>query len=224
MCTVDPTHTPSASPPFFSHTFRRTAPHGPSAFVPPRPVSYSSAELTTCSIHFLATRSRKVLTSSRQSGMLRWAGLTAIAALPLAAATLRNITVTDQSPMVFYTPSRSGPANETWNVTYSESDWATSGNGAVGNGESTHYTTYIGASISFGFKGTAAYVLGSTGDASDVAVTVGELQAEKGGSEGFLGWRAGLDNKWWTVRVNVTGNGGVNVTGFMFTVDIGSPK
>lgn len=137
-----------------------------------------------------------------------------------ASATLRNITISDQSPTIFYSPPQSGLENEPWNVTYSESTWANYTGGAVGNGESAHFSTTPGTSASFGFKGTAVYVSGSANGA-DVDVKIDGQDADTGGSEGYLGWKNNLEDKWRTVRVNVTGSGGVNLTGITFTVDIG---
>lgn len=145
------------------------------------------------------------------------------AALPLVAATLRNITITDQSPTIFYSPPRAGPASETWNITYSGSNNSAWTPGAVGNGDSTHYTTFVGASLSFGFKGTAVYVLGSETNDGDSVMTIGNNTADTG-PEGILGYRTGMADKWWPVKLNVTGTGGVNITGIIFTVNIGSDR
>lgn len=143
--------------------------------------------------------------------------------LPLVASTLRNITITDQSPTIFYQPSKVGPPDQTWNITYTESNSSSWLPGAVGEGISTHYTTFTGASLSFGFKGTGVYILGSETNDGDSVMTIGNQTAETG-EEGVLGYKGGLEDKWWAVRLNVTGNGGVNITGIIFTVNIGSDR
>ena len=124
-----------------------------------------------------------------------------------------NITLSDQSPAIVYLPSRSGPADTTWNVTYAESDWATYSNQTIGEGASRHYTTSSSASASLGWVGTAIYVWGQ-GNA-DVSVD-GKSLGNAG--DGLLGWWAG-DRGWHTVSVNSTG-GGVNVTGMTVTLAV----
>lgn len=151
--------------------------------------------------------------------------VTLFSILPLVTATLRNITITDQSPTIFYTPSKAGPASETWNITYSESDSSAWTPGAVGNGYSSHITTFESASLSFGFKGTAIYVQGTeTNDGSSV-MTVGSQLADKvGGRDGLVAYKTGLEDKWWPVKLNVTGTGSVAITSIIFTVNIGSDR
>lgn len=144
-------------------------------------------------------------------------------AVKLVSATLRNITITDQSPTIFYTPSKTGPPSETWNLTYSgtnDSSWTP---GAVGTGDSSHSTSFVGASLSFGFKGVAVYILGTEGNDADTSMMIGNLTAIKG-QEGVLGYRSGMVDKWWAVKLNVTGTRGVRVTGIIFTVNIGSDE
>jgi hypothetical protein len=88
------------------------------------------------------------------------------------SATLTNITVTDNSPTIKYTPSRSGDSALTWNVSYTGNDWSTTSPGNLSQGTSQHFTSYIGATATFGFRGTGIYIDGSaTGD--DAEVTVG---------------------------------------------------
>ena len=91
----------------------------------------------------------------------------------------------------------------------------------VGTGDSTHYTTFSGASLSFGFKGVAVYLMGSEANDGDSVISIGDLTADTG-PEGVLGYKSGMTDKWWAVRLNVTGTGGVNITGIVFTVNIGS--
>lgn len=178
-------------------------------------------------IHLLASRYRCILDDRSRQSAIMWSLTLILASLLLrqVSATERNISISDQSPTVFYSPSKSGLPSETWNVTYSQSNSSAWIPGAVGNGDSTHYTTFIGASISFGFRGTGIYISGSAGTSGDVRISIGDQEANYGdGGEGFVGWKSGLEDKWWAVKVNVTGNGGVNITGFMFTINIGADR
>lgn len=141
--------------------------------------------------------------------------------VPLAWATAVNISVTHLSPTIEYSPSRSGPSDETWNVTYVQEQDAPN-SGAIGDGPSSHYTTFDGASASLGFVGTAIYVYGYTnGTDSDVSLSVGGKDLEKGDGNGLLGWKEGLKNQWWDVAVNVTGGSGVGIQGMTFTTQLG---
>ena len=84
--------------------------------------------------------------------------LLAACAVTTVLGTPLNITVTDQSPTIKYTPSRHGDPEQTWNVTYNWSDFEP---GAIRGGPSVHSTYFIGATATFGCKGPAFYVLGS---------------------------------------------------------------
>jgi len=152
--------------------------------------------------------------------------LALIASVAFAAvcvsATLSNLTIIDQSPTIKYSPSRFGDSAQTWNVSYTGNDWSTFSPGNLSQGTSSHYTTYIGATATFGFKGPAVYVLG-TGSAGDYTVTVGgEDVSESGGIGGVLAQKTGMKDQWWDVVVKVTGSGGVNLTGITFSVNIGN--
>ncbi|WVQ66504.1 uncharacterized protein L199_004685 [Kwoniella botswanensis] len=136
----------------------------------------------------------------------------------VAAKELYNITVSDQSPTISYSPSRSGPADQSWNVTYSDSNWSDYVNQTIGQGVSSHYTTYIGANASLGWWGSAVYLWAEAGD-SDIEVKVdGNTTAKK--IDG--GWYVDkLSESWHRLRVRVIGNGGVRITGVTFTTVIG---
>ena len=137
-------------------------------------------------------------------------------------ATPMNVTVSHLSPTISYSPSRSGESEITWNVTYIEPQDAPS-IGAIGDGPSSHYTTFNGASASLGFVGSAIYVYGYTnGSTNDVSLSLGEFGLNEGDGNGLLGWKEGLKDQWWDLVVNVTGNGGVGIRGITFTVDFGN--
>jgi hypothetical protein len=134
------------------------------------------------------------------------------------SATLTNISVTDNSPTIKYTPSRSGDSYQTWNVSYTGNAWSTTSFGNISQGTSQHLTYYIGATATFGFRGTAIYINGSaTGD--DAEVTVG---GEVITPRGLPASKEGMKDQWWDVVVKVNGNRGVSLYGITFTVDIGN--
>jgi hypothetical protein len=143
--------------------------------------------------------------------------------IPGVIADAVNITVSHLSPTINYIPSRSGPSGETWNVSYVLPQDAPN-SGAIGDGPSSHFTTYDGASASLGFVGTAVYVYGysnGTESDSDVSLSIGGKKLEKGDGNGLLGWKEGLKNQWWDIAVNVTGGGGVGIQGITFTIEFG---
>jgi hypothetical protein len=145
--------------------------------------------------------------------------LAALASLGSVLAAPTNITVTDQSPTIKYFPSQIGDASRNWNVSYADNSWSNFTSGTIGTGASNHFTTFIGATASFSFKGTGIWIQG-TGE-SNVAVTVGGT-AISGGGGGLLAKKDGMTNQWWDVVVKVTGSGGVSLTGITFTVSIGN--
>lgn len=85
-----------------------------------------------------------------------------------------------------------------------------------------HWTTYIGATATFGFKGTGIYINGtvSTGDA--VVTVGGEDITQTGSGSKYMAFKDGMTDQWWDVVVKVTGNGGVFLEGITFTVNIGN--
>lgn len=149
-----------------------------------------------------------------------------LALLSVSLAEPFNISITDQSPTITYLPSRSGDSAQTWNSSYTISGSYNAQPGSRGLGDSLHYTTADNASASVGFVGTAVYVWGyNYGNDSDVQMRVGDVDLERGGEEGLLGWKTGLDNKWWEVTLNVTrGEGlfnGLDIRRITFTIDFG---
>ncbi|WVQ96185.1 hypothetical protein IAU59_003288 [Kwoniella sp. CBS 9459] len=136
----------------------------------------------------------------------------------LAAKEPFNVSVSDQSPTISYHPSRSGPSDSTWNVTYTESSWADYVNQTIGQGVSSHYTTFVGANATLGWWGTAVYVLAEAADQDIQVVVDGQVNAQK--VDG--GWAAtGLSEGWHRVRVKVVGSGGVKLSGITFTTGVG---
>ncbi|OCF38829.1 hypothetical protein I317_07371 [Kwoniella heveanensis CBS 569] len=129
-----------------------------------------------------------------------------------------NVSVSDQSPTISYQPSRSGPADTTWNVTYTESSWSNYVNQTIGQGVSSHYTTHVGANATLGWWGTAVYLWGEAADQDIQVVVDGQVNAKK--ADG--GWTVtGLSEGWHRVRVKVVGGGGVRLYGITFTTGIG---
>jgi hypothetical protein len=133
-----------------------------------------------------------------------------------------NITVADQSPTIEYSPSRYGadPA-QTWTVTYNDTMWTGSEPGSVRLPPSYHFSTHIGATATFGFKGTAVYIYG-VASVGDAAITVGGEDITQTGGGGYLGWKSGLKDQWWEVVVKVKGSGGVRLESIECTINLGN--
>jgi hypothetical protein len=142
--------------------------------------------------------------------------------LPSTIATPINVTISHLSPTINYSPSRSGESGNTWNVTYTQPQPAPN-NGSIGDGPSSHFTTFNGASASLGFVGTSVYVYGYVNASTDdVSLSIGGQKLNEGDKDGLLGWKDGLEDRWWDLAVNVTGLGGVGIRGITFTVDFGN--
>ncbi|WWC93029.1 uncharacterized protein L201_007993 [Kwoniella dendrophila CBS 6074] len=133
--------------------------------------------------------------------------------------TLFNVTVSDQSPTITYSPSRSGPIDQTWNSTYSGSSWGSYTNQTIGQGISSHYTTHIGANASLSFWGTSVYLWADVKNAQDLQVTIDKNQTTKKIDGGYM--LDNLSDSWHILNVNVVGNGGVRLYGVTFTTGIG---
>ncbi|WWC65663.1 uncharacterized protein I303_108284 [Kwoniella dejecticola CBS 10117] len=140
--------------------------------------------------------------------------------LPLthAAREPYNISVSDQSPTITYSPSRSGPSSQTWNATYTDSPWSEWMNQTIGEGTSSHFTTHVGANASLGWWGTAVYLWADASE-NDAQVTIDGSQTAKKIPDGWM--LDGLPEAWHRVRLSVTGTGGVNLKGITFTTGLG---
>ncbi|ORY34966.1 hypothetical protein BCR39DRAFT_515824 [Naematelia encephala] len=148
--------------------------------------------------------------------------------LPVEAA-LYNVTPSDQSPLLTYLPSRSGPSDQTWNVSYTSPLWSSLLNETIGQGISQHYTTHIGANVSVSWLGTAAYVYGLA-NSSDVKFYVdGNDYANAAADEDNdgdlslyspMGSVVDLEVGWHTLTVEVVGDGGVSVSQVTLTVSL----
>ena len=106
-----------------------------------------------------------------------------------------NISVTDQSPTIKYKPSRYGDPAQTWNVTYGGDDWIDFEPGAIRERPSVHWTYFIGATATFGCKGTAIYVWGSAQE-GEVSTTVGGEDISNTREGDCLAWKSGMKDQW----------------------------
>lgn len=144
--------------------------------------------------------------------------------LPFIRAALQpyNVTLTSDSSTLNYYPSRTGASPETWNVTYTSSDWSTyTPNASLGIGESPHFTTHIGAWVSVGWVGTAVYVWGLAGVGVYTFSVDGQTVYDVNATTGMLGMVSGLDDGWHELVVTVTGEQGVTLQGMTVTTGVG---
>ena len=147
--------------------------------------------------------------------------LFAACAITTILCTPYNITVTDQSPTIKYTPSRHGDPAQTWNVTYDNNDWYDYEPGAIREGPSVHWTYFIGATATFGCKGTAIYVWGSAQE-GEVSITVGGEDISNTRKGDYLAWKSGMKDQWWDVVLKVKGSSGVYLNFVGCTIDLGN--
>ncbi|WRT69463.1 uncharacterized protein IL334_006449 [Kwoniella shivajii] len=128
-----------------------------------------------------------------------------------------NISISDQSPMVTYYPTRSGPSSITWNVSYTESLWSNYSLNTIAQGVSSHYTVSTNANASLGFWGTDVWLWGNA-SIDDAEVKVDDTRTKRIDGGWTLG---GLAEGWHMLKVRVTGKGGVTIKGVTFTTGIG---
>jgi hypothetical protein len=138
-----------------------------------------------------------------------------------------NWSITDQSPLITYTPLSLG--NETtiwnsWNSSYSLTPWNVSElsdyTSLVGKGQSSHTSTAAQASAKIGFAGTAVYVWGESYQLSAVISVDGVDRGFSTGQTDLIGAVTNLSNAWHEVEVVVRGLAEVQIHGFTFTSEL----
>ena len=142
----------------------------------------------------------------------------------IAKALSYNWSITDQSPLITYTPLVLGDNTTTWSSSYSLS----SGNNyelagyasLIGEGRSSHTSEAPGATAKIGFAGTAVYVWGETYQLSAVISVDGVSRGFSPGQTGVIGSVTNLSNAWHEVQVLVRGLAGVQIYGFTFTSEL----
>ena len=150
-----------------------------------------------------------------------------------------NITVTDQSPLISYTPPLMGSGNSSsgsWNVTYSLSPWSgyQEEQTNVGQGISVHWTEVSRASASLSFSGNAIYAMGqiagpggpaqppTEGGDGTVQLQIDSQTFSSSSVNGYLAAAENLGPGWHTALLYYTGSGTMVFQGFVVTLDIGS--
>lgn len=157
-----------------------------------------------------------------------------------------NVTLTDQSAIIRFSPHRDGAVDDNWNTTYSGSSFAewsfdhTFGQGVsyvvihavlLSNSSSTihhlqvssHRTTLAGAYIIIDWAGTAVWIYGSGSKNSyNVAVDQGDVVQGQGDVGGLLFSQTGLNYGLHTVKLSVS-QGEVSISGAIVTVGMGDP-
>jgi hypothetical protein len=148
--------------------------------------------------------------------------------LPHLVGKESNVTLSDMSPMLSWSPSASGPMDSTWNQTWTDASWADytplwpivrmdDGRMPV----SSHTTQYVGASVSLDFMGTAIYFFG-TGKGS-VSVDVGGKKSYIDvdlSAIGVIASVSGLDNAAQKASVTLK-SGEISINSVIVTVQVG---
>jgi len=135
-----------------------------------------------------------------------------------------NWSISDQSPLIAYTPLFRGDKTTTWNSTYSLSSWSDYGIAGylalVGRGRSAHISTAPSATAKVGFNGTAVYVWGEAFQLSAVIFVDGVSRGFSSGDSGQIGAVIDLSDGWHDVEVIVRGLADVQLEGFTFTSEL----
>ena len=162
----------------------------------------------------------------RRSDARILAAVLALAATASNASTSQpyNISITDQSPLISYSPSTIGDGvTGSWNISYSASPWTSfdAGQYNEGLGQSSHWTTSTPAYASFSFVGTAVYAFGNQTDGNSYFVIDGVTAETNINATGLLAKAEGLSEGLHNAQLSWKGAGGINVTGFTMTVGVG---
>lgn len=155
---------------------------------------------------------------------------------PALAAELQrrplNITITDNSPMLIYSPgiprpeensTRSGLARDSWNVSFSNSKWSEWTPNRVGHGTSEHRVSTPNATVSLSFMGTGVRFLGHTEDNANVSLRLVQSTIPKGRAsyDDGRGTVADLQLRWGRHTVQLTlHNGTMVLTGVEIRTEI----
>jgi hypothetical protein len=116
-----------------------------------------------------------------------------------------NITIGSQASNIRYHPARNGPIEESWNLTYSQTnDFTLKANGI---GVPSRRTTHAGAKIEMDWFGTAAYLFGFAKPSTYcISVDGGEEQDGQPAGE-LLGKVEGLEYGNHTLSLEVVDGG-----------------
>jgi hypothetical protein len=147
---------------------------------------------------------------------------------PPRTGTASNVTISDMSPMIVYTPSSSGPAESTWNQTWAGISWAnyTPKYPVIEDDNDTmplsfHTTSFVGATAQLSFLGTAVYFYGYAHGAFEIEVggttTAVEIQSDE---VVLLAYSEGLDNAMHDTRLILT-SGEISLSAVVVTVEVG---
>ncbi|KAI9638693.1 uncharacterized protein MKK02DRAFT_43102 [Dioszegia hungarica] len=101
-----------------------------------------------------------------------------------------NLTLSSQSPTLFYYPNFTGSGLSSWNVSYSDSSWSTWSPSSLNNGvgSSVHWSNLSDSSVTFSFYGTAAYIYGKVyGGATYLTVDGVTVQTSENGESTTMG-------------------------------------
>ncbi|ESK80787.1 hypothetical protein Moror_8504 [Moniliophthora roreri MCA 2997] len=134
-----------------------------------------------------------------------------------------NITLSSQTASFLYSPSRDTNITEGWNVTYSggrttlDARW-----GLQGTGIDFHRKSLAGASLEFGWTGTACYLYGKA-EPGSYRVYVDDEELVGVPQDGLLGSKSGLTYGSHSANLSVVGGSTVAFQYVDLIIGIGSP-
>jgi hypothetical protein len=131
-----------------------------------------------------------------------------------------NISVSDQSPTITYSPAREGTTPSIWQVSFDGNPGPYTPD-QIPNGPSAHSTDFVGAGVKIGFMGTACYAWGSAVQGGVEMRVAGEAPViAQGSAGGMIAKVEGLPYGWHEAVLRVLA-GQVVLTGFTVTSQAG---
>ncbi|KAF9262748.1 hypothetical protein L218DRAFT_845337, partial [Marasmius fiardii PR-910] len=136
-----------------------------------------------------------------------------------------NVTISSQTGTIQYLPAREGPVENGWNTSYSDGAVDTGYGRAQGVGTDYHRTSYAGATMEFGWTGTAVYLYGNaTAGSYSITVDDEDINASSDVPQGgLLGSKTRLTYGGHKVKLSVLGKGEVAFSYAQATIGAGKP-
>ncbi|KDR71270.1 hypothetical protein GALMADRAFT_75145 [Galerina marginata CBS 339.88] len=134
-----------------------------------------------------------------------------------------NITITNDSPVVSYSPYRDGPSVTGWNLTCAGSLDSAWFRPSFCIGPSSHRSSFVGGTLTINFEGTAIYLYGSATSGSYTISIDGQINPSfaSDASSGLLGAGVEMPFGKHSLVLSITQSSTVSFSQAILTVEVG---